>query len=577
MRMRRWPSPAGAVPRTLRTGPFPLLLLLACLALPATAGAAAPFTAGSGTEPTVAVGTDGSGHVAWETNGESVGVGYCRVSPGGSGCNHTVSLPFPGSEAFSAGRAQVFAPATNRVVIVAGCWNCPSGTQDRVYAWISNDNGQSFSLPTQLGEDLGNGNSFGGLGIWLDGSYTYVGTDGPNVKAQQGPIYTEGTGVEFATGGLFAYTPSVVRVPGSNKLVAAANDLETIKYAVYNGAPLSVSNVNTAANWATDLVLPGAEGDNSDTMLNSGPAGVTLTYLSYRPNDSRVGLRRFDSATNGFGAPVYLEGGDAIEDQIDFGEPASAQDPAGRIHVVWSSQYANDRLRYTVSAPAGGSFSTPATLAANEEFHQPEVAAGSDGHGFAVWSHYFSGAVRVVPLDPYPESAAVAPPPPPPPSRPQVGGFRSSDRTLHPGQKAVFRFTSSAAGFATLTFEKKFRGVKGKRRKGKKGRACLPLTRRRLRALRRKAGSPGALRRLLKKRRCHGFRRVGRLRQRVRAGLNTIRFSGKLAGRRLSPGRYRARLVVRDAGGLVSRAETLHFKVLAKHRKGKSRKRQRRQ
>ncbi len=91
-----------------------LLIVAACLALPATASDAAPFTAGTGSEPTVAVGSDGSGHVAWETDGEPVDVDYCRLSPGGAACNHTAVLEFPGSGAYSAGRAQVFTPARTR-------------------------------------------------------------------------------------------------------------------------------------------------------------------------------------------------------------------------------------------------------------------------------------------------------------------------------------------------------------------------------------------------------------------------------------------------------------------------------
>ena len=554
-----------------------LLILVLCLLLPAAAWAATPFTAGTGIEPTVAVGTDGSGHVAWETSEEPVKVGYCRLSPGTSACNHTALLSFPGTSVHSAGRAQVFTPAASKVVIVAGCWGCGGDAANKVYDWISLNNGESFTGPTEIGYGLGNGNSFGGLGVWLDSSYTFVGTSGSHVKAQQGPFYTEGQGVNFATGGIFAYTPGVVRVPGGNKLVATVSDLDTIKYAVYGGPSLTVAQVNNAVNWESDLTLPAPEGDNGQTVLNSGPSGVTLTYLSFRPNDSQVGLRRFDPLTNSFGAPTYLEGSDPIDDEIDFSEPSSFQDPAGRIHVVWDSQYEDNRLRYTVSDTSGNNFSTPATLAKDEEFYQSEIAAGADGHGFATWSHgCCGGAIRIVPLDPYPESAPVAPssssPPPAsaaPPAAgvPKVGGLSAAKSVLVPGQGTVFRFRSSRAGIAVLRFEKRFRGVKGKRR----GRnACLPLTRRRLRALRRKAGGPGALRRLLKKRRCRGFSRIGQLRKRVGAGLSTIRFSGRLAGRKLSPGRYRASLVVTDSAGRVSEVETLRFKVVAKHRKHRS-------
>jgi len=564
-----------------------LLIAAACLALPATAQAATPFTAGVGSEPTVAVGADGSGHVAWETDAEPVQVGYCRLSAGTSACNHAQLLSFPGS-AYSAGRAQVFTPAPNKVVIVAGCWNCPSGPEDRVYRWVSTNNGEMFVGPTPLGEDLGNGNSFGGFGVWLDSSGTFIGAVGSHVKAQNGA--TTGTGVEFASGGIYAYDSAVARLEGTNKLVAVTNDLETIKYGAYNGASLSVASVNNAPNWSTNLTLPAPEGDNGDTALNSGPNGIYLTYLYFVPNNGRVGLRHFDPATNTFGGPIYIEGSDPIDDPIGFGEPNSFQDPAGRIHVVWESQYKDNRLRYTVSDTSGANFSTPATLAAHEDFLTPEVSAGADGQGFATWTN-LGGAVRIVPLDPYPESAPVettpAPAPPPAaapaPTPPHVGGFRVSGKNvLYPGQPTVFRFNASSAGLAVLTIEKRFRGIKGTRRirkgknKGKRRKVCLPLTRRRLRGLRRKAHNRRAFRRLLKRRSCHGFRRVGRIRQRTVRGRNTIRFNGRLAGHELSPGLYRAKLIVRDGDGLVSRAETLRFKVVPKHHKGKRKKRRHR-
>ena len=106
-----------------------LLLSIAVLvAFPAAAQAATPFTAGTGSEPTVAVGSDGTGHVVWMTTEANVKVGYCRVSAGAGSCNRTELLNFSTStDANDAGRATVYTPAPNKVVIVAGCWNCPTG------------------------------------------------------------------------------------------------------------------------------------------------------------------------------------------------------------------------------------------------------------------------------------------------------------------------------------------------------------------------------------------------------------------------------------------------------------------
>lgn len=149
-----------------------LLTVAACLAVPAAAQAATPFTAGSGTDPTVAIGPDGTGHVVWVTTEDDVKVGYCRISPGASACNRTELLNFPGAaDANSAGRATVFAPAANKVVIVASCWNCGvGGVTDRNYRWISADNGSSFPAPLEIG----NGFRTEGFGTWLEDAGIFV-------------------------------------------------------------------------------------------------------------------------------------------------------------------------------------------------------------------------------------------------------------------------------------------------------------------------------------------------------------------------------------------------------------------
>lgn len=441
-------------------------------------------------------------------------------------------------------------------MIVAGCWNCPELTADRWYRWISTNNGASFGAAQEIGSGLASE----GHGTYLPEVGLFVGVSDSHVKA----AIPGGEGVQYATGGIFSYGPQVVRVPGSNKMVAATNDLETIKYGVYNGAPPNQVSVNNSANWLVNRTLVGAEPDNSDSALNSGPNGAFLSYLYFVANDSRIGLRRFDPGTNSFGPPTYVEGPDPI-DNNSLQEPDSFQDPAGRIHLVWSSLYDGGRLRYRVSDIAGGTFTAAANLARSETFNEPEVAAGIDGRGFVTWTPSVSGPIRVVPIDPQPEFVA---PPPPDTKEPTVSGFGIDDKTLTPGQKTSFRFTASEAGTAVLTIEKRFNGLKGKK-KGKP--VCLPKTKKSLAALRKQADTPADLRKLLKQRSCKGWKRIGEIRQAVVAGRNTIEFGGRVAGRKLQPGAYRALLVVTDGAGLVSRTEKLSFQVVGKKAKKKKR------
>ena len=78
----------------------------------------------------------------------------------------------------------------------------------------------------------------------------------------------------------------------------------------------------------------------------------------------------------------------------------------------------------------------------------------------------------------------------------------------------------------------------------------------------RQAGSLAEFRRSLRKRRCKAYKRIGSIRQAVAPGQNTIQWNGRIAGRRLRPGRYRALLVITDSAGNKSRIERIRFRVL---------------
>lgn len=172
------------------------------------------------------------------------------------------------------------------------------------------------------------------------------------------------------------------------------------------------------------------------------------------------------------------------------------------------------------------------------------------------------------------DQANVPPPTPGGPTPPAPGpdttapsapsGLTIGSRTLIPGQGTTFGFNAGEAGLATLTFEKRFAGLKGKR-KGK--RVCLPKTKRRLGALRRQTGGGKAFARALRQKACQGYQRIGSIRQQARAGRNVFAFNGRVAGRKLTKGNYRAKLTITDSAGNTSRAETLRFKVVGKKRR----------
>ncbi len=293
---------------------------------------------------------------------------------------------------------------------------------------------------------------------------------------------------------------------------------------------------------------------------------MLLTYAStFSPGDIRLGFRRYDATTNAFGAPAYIDGPSSIDNNaLDF--PHHSQDGGNRIHVVWRTLHCGGRLRYTRSTQRRH------FLRGARQPRTGRVVPGPARRGrhrrapgFAAWRTAGS-AIRVVRIDPQPEPAGPGGPGGPggpDTTRPTAGGFSAGDSTLTPGQGTRFTFNSSEAGLATLTVHKQVKGLKVRQR-GR--RRCLPATPRRLRALRRRAGSRRAYLRLRRQRRCKAYKRIGRIRQAVTPGRNTIVFSGRIAGRRLRPGRYRAQLVIRDSAGNLSRVETVRFRVLRRRR-----------
>jgi hypothetical protein len=362
------------------------------------AAAAAPFTVGQGVEPRVAVGPDGRGHVVWnipQRAGAPAKVGYCRIPAGASKCDVSVELNYPAGVPGLAqgGDATVFAPTATKIVVLGACFVCVDSTaNDNITRWESADGGTSFGAPTVMGKAL---NTIGVQpnGTWLDAQGLFVTPAGGNTALVASPV-----AAVPVVGGGFVYTPSIVPVPGTTKLVHAANDLGAVQYAVHTGPALSADSIGNGANWTTNVGLTAPEGNSGETQLSSGPSGVSLTYRRVVPNDNRIVLRRFDAASNTFGGATEIQGSETIDGSADY--PDSSQDASGRVHAVWLSRYSGNRLRHTRSGTDGAGFSAPADIAQGEVFIDPDVAAAPDGSGWAAWTGNGDTPVRVVRFEP---------------------------------------------------------------------------------------------------------------------------------------------------------------------------------
>ena len=362
-----------------------LAALLAPAAVAASATAATPFTVGTGVNPRIVVTANGTGHVVWSIPAkilDSAAVGYCRLPRGASACDSQQILLFPsnGGLAKSGGDVTVEAQSDSALRITSACYVCARGdAQEGIQRWTSADAGTTFvpegsdgGTPTNAG--------MGPDGITVGAGVYVTPADGDQVIARPGT--PDATAVDMAAGTSFVQTPSIVQIPGQNRLVYASSDLFGVRTAIFNGPDFAATTLMNPGNWANDQSLPTPESGIRNTHLTSGPSGVWLTYEQKVPLDDHVRARRFDAAKSVFGAPQSLEStsdtGDAsIEDVF------SSQDASGRVHVVWRSNLTTDQLRYTRSD--GATFAAPGTLATGEGFAHPVVGTGADAAGWLAW------------------------------------------------------------------------------------------------------------------------------------------------------------------------------------------------
>jgi hypothetical protein len=383
-----------------------MIAALAALITPAAAAASAtaqaPFTIGTGVNPRIVVTPNGTGHIVWSIPArgfDSAAVGYCRIPAGASACDRNVILLFPTNRgvAKSGGDVTVQADSDSALRITSACYGCGVGdAQEGIQRWDTADGGTTFLPEPSLGGTPTNA-GMGPDGITVGAGVYVTPADGDQVIARPGASDT--TAVDMAAGTNFVQTPSIVQIPGQNRLVYAVSDLFGVRTATFNGPDFAAASLMDPGNWANDQQLPAAESGIRGTHLTAGPSGVWLTYEQKVPLDDHVRVRRFDPAKSTFGAPRSLEStsdtGDAAIDDV-----FSSQDGAGRIHVVWRSNLTSDQLRYTRSDTTGGVFAAPGTLATGEDYAHPVVGTGPDAAGWLAWqASDADSAIRVMRLE----------------------------------------------------------------------------------------------------------------------------------------------------------------------------------
>jgi sugar lactone lactonase YvrE len=348
----------------------------------------------------------------------------------------------------------------------------------------------------------------------------------------------------LSQGGLFRSPFGVAVEPGGRILVA--NEGVTAAAAVVAVDPVTGQQSVVTPNMAGDvfrfperialtpdgqlLVTDFELADRFGGIVRVAPAGGAQTMawqgeLFNNPLGIAVVVNRPPAAALS-ASPAAVAGGQPVR----FDASAST-DPEGQV------------LRYDWDLDGDGAF-------------ERRTAAPALSHAYGE-SLALSAHVRV--SDPHRATATAAAPLTVDATAPLLGAFGASARTLlgrapsrrrragpataRPRRVTTFRYRLSEPAAVAIRIERALPGRRVRRSCVAPGRKAVP-----------------------RRARCSRLRRVVVLRQQEAAGANDLRFSGRVRGKRLVPGRYRATAEAADAVGNPSQPKSIRLRVVSPHR-----------
>jgi hypothetical protein len=264
------------------------------------------------------------------------------------------------------------------------------------------------------------------------------------------------------------------------------------------------------------------EGDELANTLTGGDGTDTVTHA----NSSSAVVASLEAGTATGGA-----GGDTIAADVEnltgsaFGDTLTGDTGANAIAGGGGDDDIQVRDASTDSADCGSGTDAVTADAADtatadcESVLRPTSGGGDTGGG--------PGGGGTAPAPSIPGAA-------PAPSAPALSSLKAP--RMRSGRAGTFSYSLDRAAGVTIALERVQRGRRS-------GNACKKQTRKNR-----------------KKRACTFFAPVGKLTQAGKAGRNLLRFPGKLGGRKLKPGVYRATAVATTTGG-TSAPATARFTV----------------
>jgi hypothetical protein len=361
--------------RPVRSPALAIACLVAGLVLAAPAGAA-PLTIGTGHKPGVAVDAAGTAYVAWYgPESDTTSLNFCRLPRGAGACDVRTTIAAPGTTL-----SRPFVTVDGATVrVVSYRYGLTGARFDEIWQFTSADGGATFDAGHPVGI-------------------------APFDEAVRGPGDTLSVATNAESTGL-----AVQNVPLDGSTAGASEAILSADHP-YNGtvglaAPgtlvavfadgsgnaqvrTSAGAFNDAASWTPPVDIGYAD----YPRLAGGPSGL---FLLSGTQDNALVVRKWNGTT--FGAGVK------IADVADDAQAHLTQDPAGRLHAVYSrGTAAGVELDYATSDDGTRWQSGAIVAGANQGIGSLRAAVAPDHLGVAAWETPTgtSSEVRVVGVGP---------------------------------------------------------------------------------------------------------------------------------------------------------------------------------